>query len=288
LKAQIAKLEIALVLSKPNTARDVSLSGHGDISQDEFEDLGPALEQFDLDVKYDTNSSPALRQLWAPADDPLYMLLPTRDASNTLVKFALTAFGWMHCAVRADEFLKQHDEFWSNLEAGHPVVEEQRPWLALWLSLLAVGLMYIDVENVPARPELPNDIISDPPDTLTYAIDISRMWYEASLQELHRIGFLRTPRIESIQTILVLTLCTSNNGDHQQEWVMLGACINMARAMDMHRLGTENSLDVSLIARSEWATPAGRELGRRLWWNIVIIDWCVPQQTYPDPRLTYA
>ena len=126
---------------------------------------------------------------------------------------------------------------------------------------------------MPDRSELPNDIISDPVDTLAHAIDVSRMWYEASLQELHRIGFLRTPRIESIQTILILTLCTSNNGDHQQEWVMLGACVNMARAIEMHRLGTEHSFEPSLVTRPEWATPADRELGRRLWWNIVICDW---------------
>lgn len=271
LKAQIAKLEIALALSRPATARDIKATEE---CPDDFEDLGPALEQFDLDVRYDPNSNPALRQLWAPADDPLYMLLPTRTASTKLIDFALSKFGWMNCAVRADAFVKQHEEFWSNLEAGEPVVEEHRPWLALWLSLLAAGLMYIDVDEIPDPSELPNNIISDPIDKLGHAIDISRMWYEASLQELHNIGFLRTPRIECVQTILVLTLCTSNNGDHQQEWIMLGACINMARAMDMHRLGTEQSFDVQIATtRPDWATPAGRELGRRLWWNIVICDW---------------
>ena len=217
-------------MSKPATARDVKATE--DSNHEEFHDLGPALEQFDLYVKYNPTSNPALKQLWAPADDSLYLLLPTKAASTKLVTFALSTFGWMHRAVRVDHFLQQHDDFWSHLEDGQPVIEEQRPWLALWLSLLSVGL-----------------------------------------QELHNIGFLRTPRVESIQTILVLTLCTSNNGDHQQEWVMLGACINMTRAMDMHRLGSEESFDNTVASRVVWATPGGRELGRRLWWNIVICDW---------------
>ncbi|KIW05080.1 uncharacterized protein PV09_04228 [Verruconis gallopava] len=280
LRSQIAQLEVALALSKPSASHEARTVE--DSSQPEFEELVPALEQFDLDPKFDSNANPVLQQLWTPGNDPLYMLLPTRSASRTLVEFALTTFGWLHCAVRADCFLEQHENFWNHLEAGHTVEEEQRPWLSLWLSLLSVGLMYISADDIPDQTDLPRDIISEPADKIAYAVDVSRMWYESALQELHRSSFLRKPTIESIQTILVLTLCNSNNGEHQQEWVLLGACINMARSLDMHRLGSEQSFSNDLSTRPVWATPANRELGRRMWWNLVICDWLGPWSRPPS------
>ena len=141
MRSQIAQLELALALSKPPAtpeARETEKQPDSD-----FDNIIPQLEQFDLDVRFDSNTNPVLQQLWSPANDPLYLLLPTRAASQTIVVFALSTFGWLHCAVRADDFLEQHKRFWDALEAGYTVTEDQRPWLALWLSLLAAGLMYM-------------------------------------------------------------------------------------------------------------------------------------------------
>lgn len=99
------------------------------------------------------------------------------------------------------------------------------------------------------------------------------MWYEQTFTQLALSTGFAKPTLELVQTFAVLTLCTSNFGDYQREALLIGIAVSTAKALNMHRLGSESSYPKSLSSRPEWSTPAKRELGRRLWWTLVISDW---------------
>lgn len=276
LRAQIAQLEIALALSKPSGSRPASTD---EPDEDGFEDLVPALEQFDLNIQSETNHTDKMkarvvRQLWDPVNDPLYMLLPSRRASTCIVTYSLQTLGWIHCAVRADQFLGEHEKFWDSIESGHTVEAGSRPWIALYFSLLAVGLLYMQPDHIPHAAELPHSMIPGSNNNTDNSTGVARMWYEAALKELERSGFLKQASLTSIQALVVLTLCNSNFGEHQQELLLMGLAINMARCLNMHRLGSEATYSRETFSSTpEWSTVAERELGRRLWWTLVVCDW---------------
>ncbi|EOA85090.1 uncharacterized protein SETTUDRAFT_137453 [Exserohilum turcica Et28A] len=210
--------------------------------------------------------------LYEPAADPLFLLLPSQDASLGLVTFSLQKLGWLHCAINADVFVKEHEDFWHNAQLGASITREQRPWISVYFSVLAVGILYSDPDDIPTADHLPQlgVTLADP---VAVAVHTSHLWYEAALKELERHGFTAAPSLHVVQALSVLSLCHSNFGEHQREWLITGFGTNMARFLDMHKLGNEANCSKAICQRSEWSSPVQREMGRRLWWACVIRDW---------------
>jgi hypothetical protein len=101
---------------------------------------------------------------------------------------------------------------------------------------------------------------------------IARLWYYAALSELRYSNFYTTPHLAGIQCLAILMLLHRNFGDYDMEYLNLGLSINAARLLHMDRLGSENSS--SQVAYSPlWESQRQREVGRRLWWTLVICDW---------------
>jgi hypothetical protein len=276
LRAQIAELETALALSKPCAHSRTSESTDYSAPSASLEDLIPAFEQFDIAIT--TNAAreggekDLIDRLYEPAADPIYLLLPSKDASIQLITFSLQTLGWLHCAVDADVFFREHEEFWQSTQIGAGIERERRPWLVVYLAVLAVGILYSNPEEIPDANQLPQ--LGMPLDNpVSIAVHTSRLWYEAALKELERYGFAGLPSLPVVQALSVLTLCHSNFGEHQREWLITGFATNMARCLDMHKLGNEVNISKDLCKRPEWSSPSQRELGRRLWWACVIRDW---------------
>lgn len=281
LHARIAQLETALALSKPCAHSHVSSTIDSTQPSTALEDIVPAFEQFDLGLKHDENPTTTdmsekdtIDCLYDPSTDPILLLLPSREASDQFVRFTLQTLGWLHCAVDISLFLKEHDVFWDKIQLGVGIDRGDRPWLAVYLALLAVGILYCSTEDLPTVAHLPQ--LGQPSDDLVQVtVHTSRLWYEASLKEIERHGFSGTASLPVVQALAILTLCHSNFGEHQREWLFTGFATNMARCLDMHKLGSETACSKELCSRHEWSTPAQRELGRRLWWTCVIRDWSV-------------
>ncbi|KAJ5029411.1 hypothetical protein J3E72DRAFT_232471 [Bipolaris maydis] len=277
LQAQIAELETALALSKPCGHSRTSESTDYTQPAATLEDLVPAFEQFDLGIRVGAAARAGaekaiLNGLYEPAADPLFLLLPSRDASLGIVTFSLQTLGWIHCAVNANDFLAEHHDFWKNVELGTGIKPEQRPWVALYFAVLAVGILYSDPEDVPSAAHLPR-LGMPRADPISVAVDTSHLWYEAALKELPGHSFSGTPSLCTAQALVVLSLCHSNFGEHQREWLISSFATSMARLFDMHKLGNEANCSKDVCRRPEWSSPVQRELGRRLWWTCVIRDW---------------
>ncbi|THY16332.1 hypothetical protein D6D00_08933 [Aureobasidium pullulans] len=282
LQAQIAELETALALSKPcgHTHGTKPESHQGQSSMAAFEDLVPALEQFDLQVSHDSDpvalsEKDMADRLYEPSTDPVFLLLPSTEMSEQLVTYSLRTLGWLHGAVHAPEFVAEHEEFWNQIHNGVPLDAKDRPWLALYFALLATGLLYLDPEEVPAISDLPQLNLHQyqQHDEMRYAVHTSRLWYEVALKEVERYGCSGSPSLRIVQALSVLTLCHSNFGEPQREWLFTGWAASIARCLDMHRLGSEVAHARHLSNRPEWSTFERRELGRRVWWTYVIRDW---------------
>jgi Fungal specific transcription factor domain len=104
-------------------------------------------------------------------------------------------------------------------------------------------------------------------------LQISRAWYDAAFQELDRADYLSKPNPCTVQTLAICMLLHRNFGQPDRDYVLLGVAISVARALGMDRLGSEETCPKQLKARPEWGERSGRELGRRLWWTLVICDW---------------
>lgn len=102
---------------------------------------------------------------------------------------------------------------------------------------------------------------------------LSRHWYWAVLQSLEDSDFLGKPRLSTVQTIAILTLVNSSFGQNDREWMLIGIAVNIARILNMHRLANEQTLAKRISALPQWRSLAQRNLGRRLWWTLVICDW---------------
>jgi hypothetical protein len=213
-------------------------------------------------------------------------ILPTETASRSIVGFSVSTLGWIHCAIRADKFLQEHDSFWNALNEGDYSVLGNHQWMAVYLSILTVSppipMRNVTSKNIlkqwiktgaqfmehePALGAL-DQIVAPTDDSLR-----ARQWYDHALEQLYKSRFLVDPRLETVQTIAILTLSFREYDGYEKEWMMLGVAVNAARCIKMHRLGSEKLFAPSAAARPEWSTRAGRELGRHLWWTLVICDW---------------
>lgn len=121
-----------------------------------YDELGSSLEQLNLGLD-DGGLASGLRTEML---EPLLQLaaeprLPSRATSTQIVNFALNHLGWIHCAVRADVFLSEHESFWDSLEAGQAIVPAQRSFTAIYCATLCVCHDLEKISNIQAAKNLP-------------------------------------------------------------------------------------------------------------------------------------
>ena len=106
-------------------------------------------------------------------------------------------------------------------------------------------------------------------------MDISHTWYDAAFRELNHAGFFSKPQLSTVQTLAILMILHRNFGESHREFFLLGLTVNVARTLGLDHLGQEGGNSQGFIDRPEWNDRSDRELGRRLWWTLVICDWYI-------------
>ncbi|KAF9892291.1 hypothetical protein FE257_002068 [Aspergillus nanangensis] len=213
------------------------------------------------------------------SERPLFLLLlPDKESSNRIIDWALANLTWIHCALRIPVFQQEHNAFWEAMEAGNESIYKEHGWLSVYFSLLAAGLLYMDPVERPLLQRLRSLQGETKPLGSDGSADetIARLWYETALSELGTASPLLQPRLSTVQAIAVLTLCHGHFGQTEREYILLGMAINTARVLDMHLLSSEDRLSRRVAANPHWTTPEDRQMGRRLWWTLVICDWLGP------------
>lgn len=105
--------------------------------------------------------------------------------------------------------------------------------------------------------------------------DISHVWYEAAFTELGHSGYFSKPQLSTVQSLAILMILHRNFGESHREYFLLGLAVNVARTLGLDHLGHEGPDFQVSGNRRNWKDRRDRELGRRLWWTLVICDWWV-------------
>ncbi|KAJ5660682.1 uncharacterized protein N7484_000054 [Penicillium longicatenatum] len=278
LQERVAELELALTLSlrgragaqrfsvgngSPSNDRPMPTAGHQATA---FEEVGAILDEWNLGrLKQEKLGKPT-------SENDLHFLVetlksvPDSSTSTRIVEFSLQMLGWIHCALRADQFLIEHEAFHNALIAGTLEVLQDHKWMAIYFSVLAVGIFFMADEDTSSL-KLP--VVEPSP----YPFSVSYHWYCAAFLQLEYSDAMGKPQLHVVQVAAILTLCHSHFGQRYRDINLSSLAQNAARALQMHRLGSESSYPIDLGRIPEWANETGRELGRRLWWTLVICDW---------------
>ncbi|KAL4810487.1 hypothetical protein BDV18DRAFT_156847 [Aspergillus unguis] len=268
LRDRVSELELALTLNLQHQV-GVRASNNQRLVADEHmethERMGAILDDWSMGVMNRSSkaSSSGLEQT-GRSDGVQH--IPDGVTSSYIVRFSLETLGWIHCAVRADQVMQEHAVFVECLANGDMTVLENHGWMAIYFSLLTVGLLFMEREQASA---LPLNGIND-----GFAIQgVCETWYHCAFRQLDLANAIGTPQLQTIQAAAILTLCNSHFGQVFRETNLTSIAINSARALNMHRLGSESSYPNYIESMPEWTTREDREMGRRLWWTITICDW---------------
>ncbi|CAK7905651.1 hypothetical protein CAAN1_29S00958 [[Candida] anglica] len=180
----------------------------------------------------------------------------TRDVSTKLVNFHLEKLLFFHLSIQSETFQQEHSDFWNDASnPKHITLEIDRTldeylWCAIWYAVLSGSFFTLD-------EQLEKDLGMNEEE----AFELARLASTASLECLHRGQFLRYPNIRSVQAFCILALCFHGfSGVHLQN-TLLSAIIYVAKVLNLHCLVPEKM------------TVLDYELGSRMWWVLVIIDW---------------
>ncbi|KAJ9094899.1 hypothetical protein QFC19_007755 [Naganishia cerealis] len=192
----------------------------------------------------------------------LLAVLPDRRRGEILVRNYLERVEWQHRCLHVPTFLRQCNELW-NTPLAHVVHEVYTPFLSLYIIICCLGLYFMD----PAEAQkyfTPDECESLP-----------EIWLTAARGSLWMSDFMAVHTLEHLQCIVVMGVFLNNRDRADAAWSLLGAAIKMAQGMGLSRLGAE--ADPSSRDPPKWRTPwesvVKREVGRRLWWNLVFLDW---------------
>ena len=177
--------------------------------------------------------------------------LPRRELSEFLLTSYCDNVNDICGSLHRPSLERQHKNFWTLYEQDQPPDGMQ---LALLFAVLSNAAFFLDEQQAWEQG-------LDPERLLQFA----RQWFNCSIATFFRCGGISHISLAACQTILVLRYAfhlTGNSITHQQ---LAYVGIGIARAMNLHLLGkNDSSLEGDSIMR---------EAGRRCWWLLVEGDW---------------
>lgn len=181
--------------------------------------------------------------------------LPSRPDAETLVCFHLSHLMWHHGCVHSSRFLQQCRTFWNTGSFDQP------QWLALYCAVLATSLFCLQNsrKHQDAYPLLPN----------TYS---AAGLFDLMIELLYSSDFLRNMSLYSVQAIVISTEVAHNLGLSQLNATLFSAAVRIAECLGLHKI--ENSKPTSSLNahEEEWQENVDKEVGRRVWCQMVIQD----------------
>ncbi|RSH91597.1 hypothetical protein EHS25_008966 [Saitozyma podzolica] len=206
-------------------------------------------------------------------------ILPAPQHSRQLVAFYFRKVEWytgaLHQAWYEDE-----------LQQLITCPPEMRPYLVrpCWLCLHLAVLCLSEHLLVPVEREslgLPDE----------QGQEIARALFLASKELLFASDFYYHHTIEHLQCIILHGVYQYNTDEAaDSHWALLGSAIKIAQNLGLNRLGPENKANEEWPG--SWQDPVRRDIGRRIWWNIVLLDWSMASaygSTYlVKPDLPYS
>ncbi|KAI8310720.1 putative dioxygenase [Colletotrichum sp. SAR11_59] len=204
------------------------------------------------------------RNLTSPSSTPLsgspaypipsLALLPERRTAEVLISFHLEHIAWHHNALHCPTFLQQCTAFWDTGAYDQPT------WLASYSAVLAASLLSWQ-NSWKHRDAFPLTIPGcSPLELFNFMVDT-----------LYQAHFLQNVSLYSVQAIVISTEVAHNLGLSQLNATLFSAAIRMAECLGIHKITDGSSLDLQ-TPEEIWEDTLQREVGRRVWLQMVIQD----------------
>ncbi|WWD22223.1 hypothetical protein CI109_106714 [Kwoniella shandongensis] len=176
-------------------------------------------------------------------------ILPDSDRSLFLLNFFV-----LHVPSYMEEFRR-----FAALPKDRMTMEVRSEWLSVHLVVLCLSLHLLG-DNERQVLGVRGDQWQD----------IAKGLFLASRDILFASDFLTHHSLEHLQCIVLQG--DNADGAADAHWALIGSAVKIAQNLGLHRLGNE---DVGLETSwpKPWQDPLKREIGRRVWWNIVYLDW---------------
>lgn len=213
------------------------------------------------------------------ADDYLknvLSVLPSRNVGEALVQIYIRKVDFFQKVMHIPSFKKDQENFWNQyeLQAKRGRLEIAPAFLGLYLMVLCAAIHFADADeaiNVGLTPQEHETLPA--------------LYFAASRAALWASDYLENHNLNNLQTIVLMGLYLNNVNASSTHHSLLGAAIKIAQNLGLSRLGDEDSLAHESTAAPEsrgskkfrwvgmWSSVITREVGRRIWWNLVQLDW---------------
>ncbi|KAJ0363831.1 hypothetical protein COL154_005400 [Colletotrichum chrysophilum] len=186
---------------------------------------------------------------------PSLSLLPERSTAEVLISFHLEHIAWHHNSLHCPTFLRQCTTFWDTGTYDQPT------WLALYSAVLAASLLSWQ-NSWKHRDAFPLTLPAgcSPLDLFNFMVDT-----------LYQAHFLQNVSLYSVQAIVISTEVAHNLGLSQLNATLFSAAIRMAECLGIHKITDGSNLDLQ-TPEEIWEDTLQREVGRRVWLQMVIQD----------------
>ncbi|EJU03431.1 hypothetical protein DACRYDRAFT_21034 [Dacryopinax primogenitus] len=191
--------------------------------------------------------------------------IPERWVCDQLTDFFFSDIEWHICMFHRPTFDSNYRKFWSLNTAAERAEVVNPQWMALWWSILCLALTSMGPEEPIKRGICV--------DRQTWKGMGKRFWLIAE-QALRDADYMSSQNIETVQALVLSSYCnlSLDNQGYKSQAAMTALAIRIGMNQGLHRLGQEPH---------GVAPPKGliqRELRRRVWWNVVFLDWNISTQ----------
>ncbi|GAB1193464.1 hypothetical protein APSETT444_002680 [Aspergillus pseudonomiae] len=291
LKMRIKQLEA--VLSRPEMLKVEANIPRRTAAVEDFQSPESILSEFQrLPFQLSVEPGQSHADSTRPWDDHVMLCLPARHWSEVIVKFSLRELGWVHCALDASVFIREHEAFWDSLIANEGNSLRNHAWIAVYLSVLAVslsanlsfsdltssqvGVYFISEEKIQNLQLVYESFSARDPSVRSSvgrgSIELSRSWRAAALKELNYANYTGKPSLRTVQALAILNVIHKNLGESDQEYILHGTAVNVARLIGLDRLGHDRGTASTHMDNLE-SNSSQQNVLRRLWWTLVVCDW---------------
>ncbi|KAJ5423855.1 Monooxygenase FAD-binding [Penicillium cf. griseofulvum] len=177
----------------------------------------------------------------------------SRDAQK-LVKFHLCHLAWHHNCIHGPTFLEQCELFWETGKFDDPL------WQALYFSVLSSTVSSIQ-DSVKVKELV---------DVNLQAIQSTQQLFSAMVQTLYNSHFLSNLSVYSVQAIVISTEVAHNLGLSQLNATLFNAAVRIAECLGIHKIQDQSKK--LLRSKDEWDENVEREVGKRVWCQMIIQD----------------
>jgi hypothetical protein len=181
-------------------------------------------------------------------EDNILSMLPNYATSRMLVEFHLEQLAWYHNTIHVPTFMACCEAFWHSGAMPDP------QWLPLYLSVLTASMW-----TLVNSPSYMKSSGMSPKDC--------QAMFELATTQIFHTNSLGRHTIYSVQAICICAMVGNVLDSSDQMTVLVNAAIRIAQCLGLHCIPNEPESSI------DWSTTMHREIGRRIWWKLVELDY---------------